>query len=60
VWLTASQENWSLIDKHGADILRFGNVQEIKNDKKILTQIHKLWQDYITSVEKAINIKDSE
>ena len=42
-WFNDAQENWSLIDRHGADILRFGNVQEIKNDVKILTKISELW-----------------
>ena len=29
------QVNWNLIERHGASIVKFGDVQEMKNDAKV-------------------------
>ena len=52
------QENWSLIDQHGADIVRFGDVQELKNDVKIKDYIVQCWNEYM-SKENEVEAKDN-
>jgi hypothetical protein len=34
-WFADSESNWTLIDKHGVDILKFGNIEDMKNAVKI-------------------------
>ena len=48
-WFEESQQNWDLIDTHGAQILQFENIEAQKNDVKIKTQLAKLWESYLDS-----------
>jgi len=56
-WFEEAQQSWNLIDKHGAQILQFENIEAIKNDVKILNKISKLWQSYM-SAENAVASTD--
>ena len=52
------QDNWNIIEQHGASIVKFGDVQQMKNDVKIATFINKRWQSYM-SPENNVLITDN-
>ena len=34
-WLTGAQDNWTLIERHGAKLIEHANVIAMKNDTKM-------------------------
>jgi hypothetical protein len=41
--LSESQDNWTLIERHGPQIIEHANVIAMKNDTKMKKYFNKLW-----------------